>query len=101
MDIIPTGIESLDRALSGGFNRGSTVLIAGNPGIGKTHLMLHVLYNNMKRDLKGAYVSFAEIKGQFYEGALNQGIDLRMMRRKVSSGSMTCSPCRRRSLRTS
>ncbi|ASJ06463.1 ATPase domain-containing protein [Thermococcus pacificus] len=82
MKIIPTGIESLDRALSGGFNRGSTVLIAGNPGAGKTHLMLHVLYNNMKRGLKGAYISFAETKKQFYEGALNQGIDLREMEEK-------------------
>ncbi len=41
--------------------------------------MIHVLYNSMKRDLKGAYISFAETKGQFYEGALNQGIDLREM----------------------
>jgi len=44
--------------------------------------MLHVLYNNMMRGLRGAYISFAETKGQFYEGALNQGVDLKEMEEK-------------------
>jgi circadian clock protein KaiC len=78
-EIIPTGIPSLDKALSGGFPRGSTVLLAGNPGTGKTHLAIHTLYNNMKRGLKGVYVSFAETKKQFYRNALQSGIDLSKM----------------------
>ncbi|MBP1911458.1 ATPase domain-containing protein [Thermococcus stetteri] len=79
MELIPTGISSLDKALSGGFSRGSTILLSGNPGSGKTHLAIHVLYNNMKKGLKGVYVSFAETKKQFYRNALQSGIDLHKM----------------------
>ncbi|ASJ10409.1 ATPase [Thermococcus sp. P6] len=82
MELIPTGISGLDRALSGGFSRGTSVLIAGNPGTGKTHLAIHVLYNNMKRGLKGAYVSFAEGKNHFYQNALESGVDLEEMEKK-------------------
>ncbi|ASJ02637.1 ATPase [Thermococcus profundus] len=79
MNLIPTGIPSLDGALSGGFPRGSTILLAGNPGSGKTHLAVHILYNNMRRGLRGVYVSFAETKKQFYRNAHQSGIDLSKM----------------------
>lgn len=82
MELIPTGIPSLDKALNGGFSRGSTILLAGNPGSGKTHLATHVLYNNMEKGLKGVYVSFAETKKQFYRNALQSGIDLQKMEDK-------------------
>lgn len=39
-DRIPTGIPELDRVLGGGFVPGSTVLLAGDPGIGKSTLLL-------------------------------------------------------------
>ncbi len=81
-DVIPSGIESLDRALNGGFPRGSTILIAGNPGTGKTHLCVHILYNNMRRGLKGVYVSFAENKAVFYRNAMKNGMNLAEMERK-------------------
>ncbi len=74
-NVIPSGIESLDKALNGGFPRGSTIVIAGNPGTGKTHLCIHILHNNMVRGLKGAYVSFAENKKAFYENAQRSGVD--------------------------
>ncbi|NPA48251.1 MAG: AAA family ATPase [Thermococci archaeon] len=80
--VVPSGIESLDKALNGGFPRGATILIAGNPGTGKTHLCVHILYNNMRRGLRGAYVSFAENKGTFYENAKRSGMDLREMEEK-------------------
>src|SRR5690606_32491650 len=37
---IPTGIGELDRVLGGGFVPGSAVLLAGDPGIGKSTLVL-------------------------------------------------------------
>lgn len=37
---VPSGIAELDRVLGGGFVPGSTVLIAGDPGIGKSTLLL-------------------------------------------------------------
>lgn len=41
-DRISTGISELDRALSGGLVRGQVVLLAGNPGIGKSTLVLQL-----------------------------------------------------------
>lgn len=43
-EIIPTGIDSLDAILGGGFGTGLHV-IGANPGMGKTSLMLHILIN--------------------------------------------------------
>ncbi|HVB27373.1 MAG TPA: DNA repair protein RadA, partial [Mycobacteriales bacterium] len=38
----PTGIGELDRVLGGGFVRGAVVLLAGEPGVGKSTLLLEV-----------------------------------------------------------
>ena len=39
----PTGIEELDRVLGGGLVTGAVVLIGGDPGIGKSTLLLQAL----------------------------------------------------------
>jgi DNA repair protein RadA/Sms len=39
----PTGVDELDRVLGGGLVAGSAVLLAGEPGIGKSTLLLGVL----------------------------------------------------------
>ena len=40
---IPTGVSELDRVLGGGIVPGSLVLIGGEPGIGKSTLVLQAL----------------------------------------------------------
>lgn len=40
---LPSGLSELDRVLGGGFVRGSLVLLGGDPGIGKSTLLLQVL----------------------------------------------------------
>jgi len=40
---IPTGVEEFDRVLSGGLVPGSVTLVGGEPGIGKSTLLLQVL----------------------------------------------------------
>ncbi len=40
---LPTGLEELDRALGGGLVSGQAVLIGGDPGIGKSTLLLQAL----------------------------------------------------------
>lgn len=60
-DRVPTGIEGLDSLIEGGFPRGSLVLLAGNPGTGKTIFSMQFLYKGAKNyGENGIYVSFAE-----------------------------------------
>jgi DNA repair protein RadA/Sms len=40
---VPTGIAGLDRVLGGGLVPASVILLAGEPGIGKSTLLLHLL----------------------------------------------------------
>src|SRR5688572_8106347 len=40
---VSTGIQGLDRVLGGGLVPASVVLLAGEPGIGKSTLLLHLL----------------------------------------------------------
>jgi DNA repair protein RadA/Sms len=43
VDRLPTGIDELDRVLGGGIVAGGVVLIGGDPGIGKSTLLLQAL----------------------------------------------------------
>jgi circadian clock protein KaiC len=65
-DRISTGIAGLDALIEGGIPRGFTVLVAGNPGTGKTVLTSHFLYEGLKKGENSVYVSFGESKKQFY-----------------------------------
>ncbi len=57
----PTGIEDLDMAIEGGFPRGALVLLAGNPGAGKTTLAAKFLYEGVKKfNEPGVMLSFSE-----------------------------------------
>ena len=58
---VPTGINGLDSLIEGGFPRGSLVLLAGNPGTGKTVFSMQFLYRGAENcGENGIYVSFAE-----------------------------------------
>jgi len=43
LDRLPTGLDELDRALGGGLVPGGVILIGGDPGIGKSTLLLQAL----------------------------------------------------------
>jgi circadian clock protein KaiC len=64
---VSTGIPVLDGLIEGGIPRGFTVLVAGNPGTGKTILTSHFLYDGLLKGESALYVSFSESKIQFYE----------------------------------
>ncbi len=59
-----TGIEELDRVLGGGIVRGSLVLVGGDPGIGKSTLLLEMCRNLVKEDVNVLYVSGEESLSQ-------------------------------------
>ncbi|MGD9310545.1 MAG: DNA repair protein RadA [Desulfosarcina sp.] len=55
-----TGIDEFDRVLGGGLVTGTLVLIGGDPGIGKSTLMLQVLHGIATTGRKVLYVSGEE-----------------------------------------
>ena len=57
---IVTGIAEIDRVLGGGIVNGSAILIGGEPGMGKSTLMLQVMKNLADRGHKVLYVSGEE-----------------------------------------
>ena len=54
-----SGFEELDRVLGGGFVKGSLILLGGEPGIGKSTLILQIC-EKKKKDEKVLYVSGEE-----------------------------------------
>ena len=58
-----TGIEELDRVLGGGIVAGGVVLIGGDPGIGKSTLLLQAL-DSLSRSMKTLYVTGEESGAQ-------------------------------------
>jgi DNA repair protein RadA/Sms len=60
----PTGIGELDRVLGGGFVPGSVTLVGGEPGIGKSTLLLQALGALASTGARGLLVSAEESKQQ-------------------------------------
>lgn len=57
---IPTGIGELDRVLGGGIVKGGLMLVGGDPGIGKSTLLLQLCRNLSSRGMNVLYVSGEE-----------------------------------------
>jgi DNA repair protein RadA/Sms len=60
----PTGVGELDRVLGGGVVPGSVTLLAGDPGVGKSTLLLKVAYRWARAGRRALYVSGEESAGQ-------------------------------------
>lgn len=82
-DRVPTGVSGLDEVLGGGFPRGSLIVLAGNPGTGKTILSAVFIYNGaVDYGEKGIYVSFAENREAFFSNMLGLGLDFEKLERE-------------------
>jgi len=71
---IPSGIEEFDRVLGGGLVPGGVVLLGGEPGIGKSTLLLQALAA-IGRSRKALYVSGEESPQQIALRAKRLGVD--------------------------
>jgi DNA repair protein RadA/Sms len=71
---VPTGVGELDRVLSGGLVAGQVVLIGGDPGVGKSTLLLQALAV-MNATHKSLYVSGEESSEQVALRARRLAID--------------------------
>ena len=75
MQRTPTGHEELDRVLGGGIVEGAVVLIGGDPGIGKSTLLLQALDSLQRSGRKTLYVTGEESGAQVALRARRLGLD--------------------------
>jgi DNA repair protein RadA/Sms len=69
-----TGSSELDRVLGGGIVKGSLVLLGGDPGIGKSTILLQIC-EQLGKSLKILYISGEESKRQLKLRALRLGVN--------------------------
>ena len=74
---ISTGIARLDHMLGGGIFRGSTVLVSGTAGTGKTSLGAHMANAACGRGERVLWVLFEESPAQVLRNMRSIGLDLR------------------------
>jgi circadian clock protein KaiC len=74
---MPSGVEGLDEMLGGGFHQASCVLIAGEPGTGKSLLLASFIRSACERGEKVLYINFEESEEAVVSNVTSAGIDLR------------------------
>ncbi|NPA96351.1 MAG: AAA family ATPase [Crenarchaeota archaeon] len=83
MERVPTGIKYLDDVLGGGLPKSSSILLAGNPGAGKTTFGATFLYRGaIDFGEPGLYVSFVEDKRSFLNYMSTLGMDFDKLERE-------------------
>ncbi len=73
---ISTGVARLDHMLAGGLFRGSTVLVSGTAGSGKSTLGAHLIEAACARGERALLVLFEESPGQVIRNMRSVGLDL-------------------------
>jgi len=72
---LSTGISEFDRVLGGGFVQGQVILVAGEPGIGKSTLLLQTASNLAQKGFSVGYVCGEESPPQIKLRAQRLGIE--------------------------
>jgi DNA repair protein RadA/Sms len=75
-----TGMAELDHAIGGGLVPGSVILIGGDPGIGKSTLLIQALASLAATGLRPLYVSAEESGDQIGLRAQRLGLDRKKLR---------------------
>jgi circadian clock protein KaiC len=78
----PTGIEGLDRLIGGGLWRGSTTLLAGPTGAGKTTAGLQFVLEGVRRGEPCLYANFQENPMQLARSLRGLGADVEAVKRR-------------------
>ncbi len=90
---VKTGIVGLDEMLSGGLLEGSTTLVRGAPGTGKTTLGIQFLYSGIVDESeRGLLISFEEFPSSLHRDALSFGWDLRQLEKEKKLRIIFTSP---------
>jgi circadian clock protein KaiC len=75
---VSSGIPSLDKMLGGkGFFKGSSILVSGTAGTGKTSLAAYFAHESCRRKERCIYFAFEESPQQIQRNMLSIGVDLK------------------------
>jgi circadian clock protein KaiC len=74
-EALPSGIGELDALFNGGVQRGTSTLIVGPTGCGKSTLCAQFVLSGAKRKEKGAIFTFDETRQSFLERSRGLGLD--------------------------
>jgi circadian clock protein KaiC len=85
-EVVPTELAPLDALLGGGIDRGSSVLVLGPAGTGKSLLTLSFVKRAAMRGETAAVFVFDEERGLMFERARGLGINLQAM---IDAGRLT------------
>lgn len=84
-ELISSGIPGLDDMLGGGTFKGSSLIVAGPAGAGKTSVAIHFIAEGVQRGEPGVMAVFEETIPKYLAQARGLGIDLQPM---IDSGQV-------------
>jgi circadian clock protein KaiC len=76
-ELFSTSLEELDKLLGGGIEKGSSTLVAGPPGAGKSSLASQLIASAIRQKQRAALFLFEESENSFLNRSDGLGIDLR------------------------
>ncbi|UIJ44192.1 AAA family ATPase [Sphingomonas cannabina] len=75
-DIVSSGVPALDALVGGGLDRGTSTLVIGPSGSGKSSLAMQFVYAALKRGEPALTLVFDEVRSVFLRRAQGMGFDL-------------------------
>lgn len=79
---VSSGITGLDRLMEGGFVKGSTTLVTGGTGTGKTTFCAQFIWEGLKKGEPGVYITLEEDPEDINEDLRRLGFDFERFRKK-------------------
>lgn len=73
---ISSGITELDVMLGGGYYEGSSILLSGTAGTGKTNVATYFAHENCNQGNRSLYIAFEESPQQITRNAASIGLDI-------------------------
>lgn len=74
---VKSGVKGFDELLGGGFIKGSSILVSGKSGSGKTIFSLQFLLEGLKNGEAGVYITLEETSEDIRKDAISFGWDLK------------------------
>jgi circadian clock protein KaiC len=75
-DVLSTGVTELDELLAGGIETGTTSMLTGPPGVGKSTLSMRFVATAAERGYRGVIYAFEESIDSILRRSRNVGIDV-------------------------